>query len=288
MHNNHILKGLEAGFKINSLEENLSILVELGLSYLQAKVFLTLAKSRTLKASEISSLTGIARPDVYRVLVQLDEAGLVEVMLSKPEEFQALSIEECVSNLIQRRILKTADLQKKALILTQDFKGKLENEEPEEKFQFKLISNKEAVFAKAEKMTKNAQKTICFLASRRRMIAWLLNYLPIMEEAIERKVCCQIIMPKADNDRSLRKITEALDKYPNFSLRTISEVPSVGLSVWDRKETMLNTLAIDTPLPHPALWSNNKSIVEVSQNYFDCTWQKAKKINLYKEKLTAL
>jgi sugar-specific transcriptional regulator TrmB len=255
-------------------------LTELGLTILQAKVYLTLAKSRNLRASEIATLSGVARPDVYRVLIQLEENGLVEVIMSKPEVFRSIAIEQCVANLIQKRIMKTADLQQKGLKLTQYFKRNVEDREPEEKFQFILIPNRDAVYIKAEKMLKNVQKSICFLALRRRMIAWLSNYRPILEEALERGVFCQVIMPKPDLDQGLGEPIEILSKYHNFSMRLISESPpNVGFSVWDRKEILLSTSSVDTPFPFPTLWSNNKSIVELSQDYFDCIWQKAQETN---------
>jgi len=278
---------MRQGEKMKRLEEDALILTELGLSSLQAKIYLTLAKYRNLKASEISAYSGVARPDVYRVLLELEEAGLVEVMIYQPEEFHAISIDKCVSDLLHRRIQKTAELQKKALTLTQNFKRNTVNEEPEEKFQFILIHNKDAVFAKAEKITMSAQDRICFLALKERIILWLFNHIPLLEETLARKVSCQIVLPKNEGDQGFGELIDALWKYPNFSLRLISEVPAIGFSVWDRKEVLLNNLSIDGFFPYPTLWSNNKSIVELSQSYFDLMWQKAQKTNFYKEKPVA-
>ena len=268
---------------MNIFDDDVSILTDLGLTVLQAKIYLTLAKSRSLRASQIASISGVARPDVYRVLIQLEEDGLVEVMMSKPQEFRSIPIDQCVSNLIQKRILKTADLQQKGLTLTQHFKRNPEDEEPQEKNQFILIPNRDAVYFKAEKMLISVQERICFLALRRRMIAWLSNYRSILEETLERKVYCQVIMPKPEIDQGLGEPIEILSKYPNFSLRLISELPNVGFSVWDRKEILLSTSSVDTPFPFPTLWSNNKSIVELSQDYFDCVWQRAQETNSTKD-----
>jgi len=264
------------GIRVKSSDENVSVLSELGLSISQAKVYLSLAKSRNLKAREISQISGISRPDVYRVLTQLEKAGLVEKTISKPEQFHAIPIEKCVSNLLQRRMVKTSELQQKALSLTQDLKRNALNEELTENFQFMLINNRDAVYAKAEKMVRSVQEIICFLALSRRLIAWVSNYLPILEEALTRKVDFRIIMPKPKN-KDFGEPLEALMKYPNCVLRLTSVSPSVGFSVWDHKELLLSTSAIDTPFPYPTLWSNNKSIVDLSQDYFDLVWQKAQK-----------
>ena len=124
-------------------------------------------KSKNLTASGIHNACGVARPDVYRVLGELEKDGLVEKMMSRPENFQAISVEECVSTLFQRRITKTLALQKKALNLTQALGGKTGSEKPCEKFGFILIEGKDAIYAKAERMIKIAQQSICFLGFTR-------------------------------------------------------------------------------------------------------------------------
>jgi sugar-specific transcriptional regulator TrmB len=275
------------GIMLKNFDEYVSTLYDLGLSISQAKVLLSLAKAKNLKAQEISSISGVSRPDVYRVLLQLEEAGLVEKTISKPEEFHSISIEKCVSILIQRRILKTAKLQQKALELTQNFERGNENEDLSKEFQFVLIPNKEAVYTKAEKMIRSARKIICFMALRKRLTAWILNYSSIIEEALTRKVDFRIIMPKPEMNVSMGEPLEAIMKYPNFALRLISESPNVGFSVWDKKEMLLSTSEIDTPFPYPTLWSNNKSIVDLTQGYFDVLWQKAQKTETKRKMIMA-
>ena len=95
------------GINTNISDEDISTLTELGLTVSQAKIYLSLAKAKNLTAQAISTTSKVARPDVYRVLVQLNEDGLVERIISKPQEFHAISVEKCVSKLIQRRIIKT-------------------------------------------------------------------------------------------------------------------------------------------------------------------------------------
>jgi sugar-specific transcriptional regulator TrmB len=109
-------------------------------------------KSKDLTASGIHNACGVARPDVDRVLGELEKAGLVEKIISRPENFQAISVEECVSTLLQRRITKTLALQKKALKLSQTLEGKTGHEVSCEKFGFSLIEGKDAVYAKAGRM----------------------------------------------------------------------------------------------------------------------------------------
>jgi sugar-specific transcriptional regulator TrmB len=259
---------------VASFEEHVSTLVELGLSPSQAKVCLVLAKSKNLTAHTINKFSGIPRSDVYRVLAELENAGLVEKIISKPEKFHAVSIEECVSTLLQKRFQKTQQLQKDGLKLTQYFvREKTALEEQDEKLGFVIITGKSAVYGKTEKLFKSTQHSICFLGLRRRTLVWLSSCLPSLEGVIKRNVECRLIMQKPE--RNLYKPLRNLLKYPNFSLRIVLEQPKTAFSVWDQKEILMSTSAIDSSAPLPILWSNNKSMVDLCQGYFECMWMKA-------------
>ena len=107
------------------LSEQVLTLTELGLSTTQAKIYLALVKTENQTAQTISKLSTVSRPDVYRVLNQLQDLGLVEKIIAKPEEFRAIPIEEGVSILLQRRINKTRELQNRGLKLVQSVTPKL-------------------------------------------------------------------------------------------------------------------------------------------------------------------
>jgi sugar-specific transcriptional regulator TrmB len=259
---------------MNAEDEQVSVLVELGMTATQAKIYLSLAKSKSLTAHAIASSAKIARPDVYRILPMLEEAGFVERVIASPLEFHAISIEKCIASLMQKRIMKTAELQQKTLVLTKNFSRKPENDEIDEKFEFLLIPNKEAIYAKAEKMIRNSQEHICFLGLQKRMRSWLSSYLPHLKAALARNVDCRMIMQKTENV-DLDGTLKILGKYSNFHVRWISKEPEAGFSVWDKKEVLISTSTIDTMFPFPTLWSSNKAIVALSQNYFEFLWQKA-------------
>jgi sugar-specific transcriptional regulator TrmB len=255
-------------------DEHISILEELGMTATQAKIYLSLAKSKCLTAHAIANIAKIARPDVYRILPMLEDAGFVERVIASPIEFHAIPIDTCISILMQKRIIKTAEIQKKASSLAKEFCRNPENEEIDEKFEFLLIPNKAAIYKKAENMIKSTQEQICFLGLQKRMDAWLSQYSSHLEKALARKVNIKIIMPKIENVKP-NEALKKMRKYPNFQLKFISKDPESGFSVWDKKEVLITTSAIDTPFPFPTLWSRNKAIVALSQNYFDLLWQNA-------------
>ena len=262
---------------MEGMAEHLSTLVELGMGTSQAKVYLSLEKFDALSAQEISKESGITRPDVYRVLGELQESGFVERILAKPERFRSISVDTVVSSLMQKRIRKTAELHERAIRLTGAFMKSGVRKHSIEGFHFVLIPARAGVYVKAEKMLRDVQDCTCFLGLRRRMIAWLSSYLPLVEEALRRKVDCRMIMPEAKN-MQIDKPFKLLRKYQNFTIRTILAEPKAGFSVWDNKEILLSTSTTDTPFPSPTLWSDNKATVDLCQDYFEHLWNDAKSV----------
>lgn len=265
---------------MNCSDEDISILAELGLTVSQAKIYLSLAKAKNLTAQAISTISKVSRPDVYRILAQLQEAGLTEKIIAKPIEFYGIPINECVSTLMERRIQKTTELAHKAKSLTQNFKRNV-GEQNDEKLHFILLPKKPSIHAKAEKMLCNAQDCICFLMEPRTIFPWLSTYLPIFEEALARKVDCRLITPQFETNHYL-ELLNTLMKYSNFDLRLISGVPKAIFGVWDRKAALINTSPVGTQGQTPTLWSNNKSVVDLCSDYFEYLWINAKRTNLKK------
>jgi sugar-specific transcriptional regulator TrmB len=258
-------------------DDDASTLTELGLSHLQAKVYLCLVRSNCSTAQEISAVTRVARPDVYRVLAELEEAGFVEKIISRPEKFQAIAIENCIFTLMQKRILKTAELQQKTRILADKLRCSSKSEELTDNFQFMLIPARAPVYAKAEKMLRSVQKCVCLLGMSRRMQAWLSNYESPLEQALARKVECRMILPNVEDDWCAVEPFNKLVEYSTFSLRVLPGERRTVFGVWDRREILLSTSEVDTPYPYPTLWSNNKAIVDLAQDHFDLVWEKARK-----------
>ena len=57
-------------------EETVQTLVNLGLTVLQAKVYLSLAKSGVSTGRATAKAAKVASQDVYRVLIELQEKGI--------------------------------------------------------------------------------------------------------------------------------------------------------------------------------------------------------------------
>ena len=77
---------------ISTIDENIRTLVDLGLSGTQAKSYLGLLGIGSGSISEIANVSKVARPDTYRAINDLLEAGLVEKIITVPTKYKPLPI----------------------------------------------------------------------------------------------------------------------------------------------------------------------------------------------------
>ena len=75
---------------LSNFDVHIQALNKLGLTTNQGKLYLTLLRTGKTSGSILSKETKLARQEVYRLLNELQEKGLVEKIISAPLEFQAV------------------------------------------------------------------------------------------------------------------------------------------------------------------------------------------------------
>jgi sugar-specific transcriptional regulator TrmB len=64
------------------IQDDIQTLTDLGLSLLQAKTYLNLAKLGKANVQTIAKASNVARQDIYRVMPKLQKLGLAEKFIS--------------------------------------------------------------------------------------------------------------------------------------------------------------------------------------------------------------
>src|SRR5450756_977142 len=121
---------------------HIQILMNLGLTLLQAKVYLTLAELGKAEVTRISNASNVARPDVYRVISTLEKIGLVEKIIATPTMYKATPIKEGVDILLQNKTQEYNELQQRTMYLINSHKSDDMITLQKEESQFVLISSK--------------------------------------------------------------------------------------------------------------------------------------------------
>jgi PAS domain S-box-containing protein len=251
-------------------DSDVKTLMMLGINSTQAKIFLTLTTAGTSTIKKISELSGIARPDTYRALLELQELALVEKILSTPSEYTSSPLSDAVSILIGRREKENIELDEKLKSLLHDYAKLQPAQKQEKENNFVLVPNGAASLTKIAKLIRNTQKSITIMATQQVITSFLEENSENLKEVLGKKLKIKITTGQSTN-KKLQKIIEKVQKKTNMEIRYLPVLPYVSFLIFDEKEILLTTTKTATENSF-AVWSNNSSLVELSQNYFDAAW----------------
>ena len=83
-----------------SNDEDTVLLLGLGLSLNQARVYLAILQLQKTTAGQIAKFSKVRREDVYRTLPTLEKMGLIEKLLGKPSKIRATPISDALTFLV--------------------------------------------------------------------------------------------------------------------------------------------------------------------------------------------
>src|SRR5512135_2747397 len=83
-----------------SNDENTDLLLGLGLSLNQARVYLAILKLQKTTVGQVAKFSKVRREDVYRLLPSLEKMSLIERFLGKPTEIRATRISDSLTSLV--------------------------------------------------------------------------------------------------------------------------------------------------------------------------------------------
>lgn len=98
---------------VTTMSDQISDLVDFGLTLLQARVYVGLVQLGTCRASNIASRAGLVRPETYRVLHELSALGLVQRNLGSPSTYTAMPPPNALKTLIQQHKRKVRALDQR-------------------------------------------------------------------------------------------------------------------------------------------------------------------------------
>ncbi len=263
------------GFEPNEIQT----LIDLGLTAIQAKVYLALAKFGASKIAVLSKLSGVARPDVYRTLTRLYDLGLVLKLVEAPVQFKALPIDEGVKVLLKKKQSEYEKIKHETDLLLGSFKKNQSNGFPADSSQFILVPQKEAVINRLRQAINSAQSSVDVVISWKRFMHGIGNiFAEDAKDASKRKVNYRFIVEQAPSEKISKTGKQFWKNYPSYQVRFILQHPDTVFGIYDHKELFV-IVDPQSDIPgSPALWTNNQSLLSVLQGYFDMLWQTAKEI----------
>jgi sugar-specific transcriptional regulator TrmB len=248
------------------------LLNDLGLTFSQVKVYLSLIYNGPSKVSQISKTTGIHRAHLYQILQSLQYAGMVEKNLANGI-FTSINLKEALEMLIEQKHQEIAKMEATAKTITNITKNAPKTEKAPEIF---LLTNKAQILKKAGFYHENAKKTICLMHGWNRFLQLWQNYSVTFSNALARGVAIkQIVELPVDKTNAKSFLSNPAFSSPLFEGRFISENGG-NFTLFDDEMMLISTSTEKAVLGEtPMLFTNYKGLLEVMRNYFMETWANA-------------
>ena len=256
-------------------EDYVEILADLGLTHTEAKVYIALLNLKNATARNVHKESNVARQDVYRILSDLQEKGLIEKVIAKPTQFRPIPPSAAISILTQRRNEQHRQLQKKA---KQAFKNFQESNVPmsshDESSKFILLSKSEANptghIDKLGQAVDSAKKTVNSLVTFPLFMKVKLMDEHIWKKAVKRGVKFNFIIGRRSNEKTELNLDPVLKNTNYFKIRWASTLPQATVLLVDDKEAFCR---VGHDIDNPVLWSADPNFVAMIKDYFKTKWE---------------
>jgi sugar-specific transcriptional regulator TrmB len=250
-------------------DECLGVLRHLGLTGLQARIYLALARLGVADVKTISRVSNVARQDVSRVMSGLQELGLVENGASSQDVYTAVPLRKGLLFLLQQKAEETDVLQEKTRRLIEAFdEDSVGMAVREACSQFEVTSELSVLHQKASASTNAAQKSqdsILTLAGFKVM----LSYGQDVKGALGRGVRLRVVTEEPESPQAARDLLRGFE-HPLLTVKYIPAPVPICMMLFDDKEVQMRMCEDDVP----SLWSNNHHIINLSKKYFVEMWGK--------------
>ena len=259
-----------------SNDESTDLLLGLGLSLNQAKVYLAILKLERTTVAQIGKFSKVRREDVYRILPILETMGLVERIMGKPAEIRATPISDALTLLVTEEKTKSDERLsgmriKVQRLASKDWKQPL----PEKESIYILIPERKAILAKTSELVRNSKKETCLIVDKVRILPTLSQFSDDFKMATKKGAQIRVILEGDSSDNSLKGKVQKLVDGASFHMKFYRK-PLNHFIMSDEKEAMI-TASKESGLGEvPTLWTNNGNLIGILKTSFESEWQKAR------------
>jgi sugar-specific transcriptional regulator TrmB len=256
--------------------ENTDLLLGLGLTLNQAKIYLAIIKLQKTTVGQVANFSKVRREDVYRILPSLEKMGLIERLLGKPTEIRATRVSDALSLLVAEEKGKFDEKLVGMKNIVQKLSLKEWKQQPlGDESIYILIAEKAAILAKISELIKNSTKEIALIAAKGWIIPVLARFSAESKGAIKMGAKIRLIFEEENPDSLLKEKVKKLIGIPSVQIRFHRE-PLNHFIMSDDKEALITASKESGVGESPSLWTNNSNLIGVLRTGFESDWKKAK------------
>ncbi len=254
------------------------LLVDLGLSPNQAKVYLSTAKKGPATISEIAEHSGVRREEIYRLLPDLERIGLVERLMGKPMRLITPDVDAAMATIIRHERARARERISEMIDKTAQIEDYLSktgpNVQKESSIQdnFVLLVEKDPIRTKLHEMIIGAKTRIAVYYSRPNLVWLLSTQSELLIDAASKGVKIKLLStPTNGKDRIPKIIQRRFSGNPNVELKYMTGI-FANFVIVDEREAMIVTTSSHQPNAHN-LYTANSTLVSLIQEVFNGSWR---------------
>ena len=267
-----------------SEEQSQAALAKLGLTNIQARVYISVAKLGDASIKTISNIAKIDRANLYRTMSELQEIGLVQLFIGRPNTYRALPIQEAFQFMLQRKKKEFEEIQKNTLQTAKRLEANGLKEVMLNECSFQITPAKEGQLIVTKRTFLNAKKSHDGILN----CAHFININSkeekkgdVFKKSLSKGVNFRYIFycEKNESKTTISKLIKIVKEYDGlkgkFEVRFIHQPPEAIFAILDKKEVLMHTQPVPNWVGTPCLHSTNVCLVGVIQKYFEELWSKA-------------
>jgi sugar-specific transcriptional regulator TrmB len=256
-------------------DENTDLLLGLGLSLNQARVYLAILKLEKTTVGQIAKFSKVRREEVYRTLPTLEKMGLIERLMGKPTVIRATPISDALSFLVAEEKTRSDDrltgMRSRVQELSlKDWKQPL----PGEESIYILIAEKKAILAKTSELIRNSKKEVALIADKARIMPTLSQFSEECKQAIKKGSQIRLIFEGDSPDVLLKEKVQKLIGSASVKVKFHRE-PLNHFIMSDDKEALITTSKESGLGESTSLWTNNSNLIGVIRKSFESDWKES-------------
>jgi sugar-specific transcriptional regulator TrmB len=259
---------------MKSEEEIAQKLTEIGLTPLQARIYMILYYSGKEKVLTISKIAKLDRSNTYRAILQLENIGLVTKIIGTPNAYQALPLKDTISTLVSFKktefdsILDTAQE-----LMKEDASSSAKAQEKCHEFRM-IKMTKEKEREEIIDRCKIIQESNDLLINKKTFLQGVIDLAPEQLACIRKGVKFRVITEKIKARPILKKLKPFIAE-PNFQIRYISHTSESEVVINDKKIAYVMLVPYSGLGERTMLIVDHQGCVEMFQSHFEKVWNEA-------------
>lgn len=260
-------------------KDRIKLLVEVGFTETQAKLYLTLINMGKTDAKNLSRQANVPRQATYRALGELQEKGLIEKILALPQEYKAIPLSDGLSIMMKEKAAAYEKMTSDVKTFLKEY-NKQQEQPTEEKYQISIIEGKDTIIKKSKQAGCSAIKEICILTTLQRWNQFNMEASETVEKNLKRGIKHRIIIEKPTGELVFSKDFKSVITYPNYEIRIVEEKLKLNATLFDDKESSFSVYPSRSLGETPLIWTNHPSLLIAFRDHFEKLWRSAQKVDL--------